>query len=42
MPSVPDGDILIHSGNFSNLALPSEVKAFDEFLGKFGVVCMNL
>ena len=34
MAKIPDGDILIHAGNFSNIGLPREVVAFNEFLGK--------
>ena len=34
MAKIPDGDILIHAGNFSNIGLPREVIAFNEFLGK--------
>lgn len=31
---MPDGDVLLHTGDFSNLGLPSEVKKFSEWLGK--------
>lgn len=34
MPAIPDGDVLLHTGNFSNLGIPREVEAFNEFLGK--------
>eukprot|EP00127_Corallochytrium_limacisporum_P003218 Clim_evm67s147 gene=Clim_evmTU67s147 len=30
---VPDGDVLIHAGDFSNTGAPFEVRQFDEFLG---------
>ncbi|XP_038047109.1 metallophosphoesterase MPPED2-like isoform X2 [Patiria miniata] len=33
MAKIPEGDILIHAGNFSNIGLPREVVAFNEFLG---------
>ncbi|XP_063053332.1 metallophosphoesterase MPPED2-like [Engraulis encrasicolus] len=29
---MPDGDVLLHTGDFSNLGLPSEVKKFSEWL----------
>ncbi|KAL5010174.1 hypothetical protein ScPMuIL_012479 [Solemya velum] len=31
---VPDGDILIHAGDFTNIGLPSNIEKFNEFLGK--------
>ena len=31
---VPEGDVLIHAGSFSNVGLPREVKTFNDFLGK--------
>lgn len=34
MPAIPDGDVLLHTGNFSNLGIPREIEAFNEFLGK--------
>ncbi|XP_022111967.1 metallophosphoesterase MPPED2-like isoform X2 [Acanthaster planci] len=34
MAKIPEGDILIHAGNFSNIGLPREVVAFNAFLGQ--------
>lgn len=31
---MPYGDVLIHAGDFTELGLPSEVKKFNEWLGK--------
>ena len=31
---VPDGDVLLHSGDFSLVGKPGEVKKFNDFLGK--------
>ena len=30
---VPDGDILIHAGDFTNVGMPSDVRSFSDFLG---------
>ncbi|KAK3591069.1 hypothetical protein CHS0354_005463 [Potamilus streckersoni] len=30
---IPDGDVLLHAGDFTNIGLPSEVKTYNEFLG---------
>ncbi|XP_052812554.1 metallophosphoesterase domain-containing protein 1-like [Mya arenaria] len=30
---VPSGDILLHAGDFTNTGLPTEIKAFDDFMG---------
>lgn len=32
---MPYGDVLIHAGDFTELGLPSEVKKFNEWLGRF-------
>lgn len=31
---MPYGDVLIHAGDFTELGLPSEVKKFNEWLGR--------
>lgn len=31
---MPYGDILLHTGDFTELGLPSEVKKFNDWLGK--------
>ena len=31
---MPDGDVLIHAGDFTNVGLPREIDHFNEFLGK--------
>jgi len=36
---MPYGDVLIHAGDFTELGLPSEVKKFNEWLGRYGVLC---
>ncbi|KAL3884291.1 hypothetical protein ACJMK2_024439 [Sinanodonta woodiana] len=30
---IPDGDVLLHAGDFTNTGLPIEVKTFNDFLG---------
>lgn len=32
---MPYGDVLIHAGDFTELGLPSEVKKFNEWLGRY-------
>lgn len=32
--NMPDGDVLIHAGDFSKVGLPGEIDHFNEFLGK--------
>lgn len=32
---MPFGDVLLHTGDFTELGLPSEVKKFNDWLGKF-------
>lgn len=34
---MPYGDVLIHAGDFTELGLPSEVKKFNEWLGKYRI-----
>ncbi|XP_022111965.1 metallophosphoesterase MPPED2-like isoform X1 [Acanthaster planci] len=34
LPTIPDGDILIHAGDFTNIGRPREIKRFNEFLGQ--------
>ncbi|UYV68671.1 MPPED1, partial [Cordylochernes scorpioides] len=34
-PVVPDGDVLIHAGDFTNYGDPTEVKSFNNYLGTF-------
>lgn len=36
---MPYGDVLIHAGDFTELGLPSEVKKFNEWLGKYQISC---
>lgn len=31
---MPFGDVLLHTGDFTELGLPSEVKKFNDWLGK--------
>lgn len=31
---IPDGDVLLHAGDFSNVGLPTDVKEFNDILGK--------
>lgn len=35
---MPYGDVLLHTGDFTELGLPSEVKKFNDWLGKDPVV----
>ena len=37
---VPDGDVLLHAGDFSNVGLPQDIEEFNEFLGQ--LICNNL
>jgi Icc-related predicted phosphoesterase len=32
--SIPEGDILVHAGDFTNWGIPADVVAFNHFLGK--------
>lgn len=36
---MPYGDVLIHAGDFTELGLPSEVKKFNEWLGRYRILC---
>lgn len=36
---MPYGDVLIHAGDFTELGLPSEVKKFNEWLGRYWILC---
>lgn len=31
---VPDGDVLLHAGDFSNIGLPRDIQGFNHYLGK--------
>lgn len=31
---IPDGDVLLHAGDFSNVGLPTDVKEFNDILGR--------
>ncbi|XP_033100123.1 metallophosphoesterase MPPED2-like isoform X2 [Anneissia japonica] len=33
MPPIPPGDVLLHAGDFTNIGMPQEVVAFNDFLG---------
>ncbi|XP_071941910.1 metallophosphoesterase MPPED2-like [Antedon mediterranea] len=33
MPPIPQGDVLLHAGDFTNIGMPKEVVAFNDFLG---------
>ncbi|XP_022111968.1 metallophosphoesterase MPPED2-like isoform X3 [Acanthaster planci] len=41
LPTIPDGDILIHAGDFTNIGRPREIKRFNEFLGYTRFVCIS-
>ncbi len=34
LPNIPDGDVLIHAGDFTNIGSLKEIKRFNDFLGK--------
>ena len=31
---VPPGDVLLHAGDFSNIGMPKDIKAFNDYLGE--------
>ena len=31
---VPQGDVLLHGGDFSNIGLPKDIKSFNDYLGQ--------
>lgn len=31
---IPDGDVLLHAGDFSRIGLPREIEYFNNYLGK--------
>lgn len=35
IPDIPDGDVLIHAGDFTKICRRKEVKNFNDFLGEF-------
>ncbi|XP_033629823.1 metallophosphoesterase MPPED2-like isoform X1 [Asterias rubens] len=34
LPTIPDGDVLIHGGDFTNVGSLKEIKQFNDFMGK--------
>jgi len=32
---IPDGDVLLHAGDFTDIGLPHQVEKFNEYLGDF-------
>ena len=35
---IPDGDVLLHAGDFTNIGWPGEVKEFNEILGIINII----
>ncbi|XP_071491077.1 metallophosphoesterase MPPED2-like [Diadema antillarum] len=38
---IPDGDVLIHAGDFTKISGPQEVQDFNDFLGRTRFVCIS-
>lgn len=39
---IPEGDVLLHAGDITNVGLPFEIERFNEFLGKVMCRCRRL
>lgn len=39
---MPYGDVFIHAGDFTELGLPSEVKKFNDWLGQYNPVSIEI